>query len=75
MIDLPAELGWVSENLPLSPQLRLGLQGRFSLTHPSSAGRFIPDQPVLTEAGVSLSLGRVLDVGVVQEILKIIDMN
>ena len=42
MINLPAELGWVSENLPLSHGLRLGLQGRFSLTDPRSAGRFIP---------------------------------
>ena len=42
IINLPAELGWISEILPLSPQLRLlGLEGRFSLTHPHSAGRFI----------------------------------
>ena len=43
MLNLPAELGWVSENLPFGPRLRLGPQGRFSLTHPRSAGRFIPD--------------------------------
>ena len=42
MINLPAELGWISENLTLSPRLRLGLQVRFLLTHPRSAGRFIP---------------------------------
>ena len=44
MLNLPAELGWVSENLPFGARLRLGPQGRFSLTHPRSAGRFIPDQ-------------------------------
>ena len=42
MLNLPAELGWVSENLPFGPRLRFGPQGRFSLTHPRSAGRFIP---------------------------------
>ena len=45
MLNLPAELGWVSENLPFGPRMRLGPQGRFSLTHPRSAGRFIPNQP------------------------------
>ena len=43
MLNLPAELGWVSENLPFNPRLRIRPQGRFSLTHPRSAGRFIPD--------------------------------
>ena len=42
MINLSAELGWISENLPLSPRLCLGLRCRFSMTHPRSAGRFIP---------------------------------
>ena len=43
MLNLPAERGWVSENLPFGPRLRHGPQGRVSLTHPRSAGRFIPD--------------------------------
>ena len=37
----PAERGWVSENLPRSSRRSQGLRGRFSLIHPSSAGRFI----------------------------------
>ena len=41
MINRPVELRWVSENQPhgLMPQV----MRRFSLTHPCSAVRFIPD--------------------------------
>ena len=40
-ITLPAERGWVSENLARSPRRSRGLRGMFSLTHLSSAGIFI----------------------------------
>ena len=46
MINLPAELGWISKNLPLGPWAvpsGFGSWGRFLLTQPCSAGRFIPD--------------------------------
>ena len=53
MINLPAELGWISKNLPLGPWplgCALGPWGRFLLTHPRSAGRFIP---VLQRGGLA----------------------
>ena len=57
MINLPAELGWISKNLPLSPRpsgcalalaLCLGPWGGFLMSHPRSAGRFIPDHWILS---------------------------
>ena len=39
--DKPASRAWVDQWKP-APQ-PFGLRGRFSLTHPRSAGRFIPD--------------------------------
>ena len=43
-MNRPAELGWISTNLPLGPRAApLGLRAGFLLTHPCSAGRFITD--------------------------------
>ena len=49
MINLPAEVGRVSENLPFGSRASpSGLsQGRFSQTLPPSAGRVIPDLETL----------------------------
>ena len=46
MLNLPAELGWVSENLPFSPRLRLGPQGRFFTDPPSLCWQVHP-KPLL----------------------------
>ena len=58
MINLPAELGWISKNLPLGPR------GRFLLTHPRSAGRFIPDlalpAPALPDLALAVSTKELL---------------
>ena len=45
IMNLLAELGWASENLPLK------LQGRISQAHPCSAGRFFPDHDLDQGAG------------------------
>ena len=60
MINLPAELGWISKNLPLGPRPSgLGHRGRFLLTHPRSAGRFIPNSQTMGGYGKLADQGRI----------------
>ena len=49
MINLPAELGWFCENLPLSPRLCLRLWGRFSRTLALLAGLSQPYISIVCE--------------------------
>ena len=56
MINLPAELGWISKNLALG--LALGPWGRFLLTQPRSAGRFTPVNQIKQYGSKEFSLNR-----------------